>query len=32
MLEIKKLTKKYGAFTALDELDLTLEKGVYGLL
>jgi len=32
MLEIKNLTKKYGSFTALDGLSLTLDHGVYGLL
>ena len=31
-IEIKKLTKKYGDFTALDNIDLTLENGVYGIL
>lgn len=31
-IEIKKLTKKYGSFTALDGIDLTLENGVYGIL
>lgn len=31
-IEIKKLTKKYGDFTALDSIDLTLENGVYGIL
>lgn len=31
-IEIKKLTKKYGDFTALDGIDLTLENGVYGIL
>lgn len=32
MLEIRNLTKKYGDFTALDELNVTLDKGIYGLL
>ena len=32
MLEIKDLIKKYGSFTALDSINLTLEKGVYGIL
>ncbi len=32
MLTIKNLTKKYGSFTALDGLTLTLENGVYGIL
>ncbi|MGN0695678.1 MAG: ABC transporter ATP-binding protein [Oscillospiraceae bacterium] len=32
MIEIRALTKKYGDFTALDNISLTLEKGVYGLL
>lgn len=31
-LEIKNLTKKYGSFTALDSVTLTLDKGIYGLL
>lgn len=31
-IEIKQLTKKYGNFTALDSIDLTLENGVYGIL
>lgn len=31
-LEIKGLTKKYGNHLALDGIDLTLTKGVYGLL
>lgn len=31
-LKIQKLTKKYGSFTALDSIDLTLENGVYGIL
>lgn len=31
-LKIQKLTKKYGSFTALDNIDLTLENGVYGIL
>jgi ABC-2 type transport system ATP-binding protein len=33
VLECKKLTKKYGSVTALDEMDLTLESGkIVGLL
>ncbi len=32
MLEIKGLVKKYGDHTALDNIDLTLETGVYGIL
>ena len=32
MLEIKNLTKKYGDFTALRDVNLTLDKGVYGIL
>ncbi len=32
MLEIRNLTKKYGDFTALDGLNFTLDKGIYGLL
>lgn len=32
MLEIKELTKKYGSFTALDNINLTLDTGVYGIL
>ncbi len=31
-LEIKNLTKKYGEFTALDNVNLSLGKGIYGLL
>ena len=31
-LEIKKLTKKYGKNTVLDNIDLSLENGVYGIL
>lgn len=31
-LKIQKLTKKYGSFTALDNIDLELENGVYGIL
>ncbi len=31
-ITIKGLTKKYGAFTALDGITLTLENGVYGIL
>ncbi len=32
MLEIKNLTKKYGDFTAVNRINLTLDKGVYGIL
>lgn len=32
MLEIKNLTKKYGDFTAVNQINLTLDKGVYGIL
>ncbi|MCR4597536.1 MAG: ATP-binding cassette domain-containing protein [Acetatifactor sp.] len=32
MLEIKHLTKKYGDFTALRDINLSLDKGVYGIL
>lgn len=32
MLEIKELTKKYGSFTALDNVNLALDTGVYGIL
>ncbi|HHY78673.1 MAG TPA: ATP-binding cassette domain-containing protein, partial [Clostridiales bacterium] len=33
MLEIKGLTKNYGRFTAVDGLDLTVEKGeIYGFV
>ncbi|MCM1228404.1 MAG: ATP-binding cassette domain-containing protein [Clostridium sp.] len=32
MLEIKNLTKKYGDFTALSNINLTLKTGVYGIL
>jgi ABC-2 type transport system ATP-binding protein len=33
MIEIKSLTKKYGQFTALDDLNLTLEEGtVFGFV
>lgn len=32
MLIIKNLTKKYGRFTALNDITLTLGKGVYGIL
>lgn len=31
-LKIQRLTKKYGSFTALDNIDLELENGVYGIL
>ena len=32
MLEVKHLTKKYGSFTALKDINLTLDRGVYGIL
>lgn len=32
MLEIKCLTKKYGDFLALDNINLTLTNGIYGIL
>lgn len=32
MLEIKNLSKKYGDLTVLDQIDLKLENGIYGLL
>ena len=32
MLELRELTKKYGDFTAVDRVSLTLDKGVYGIL
>lgn len=32
MLSIEHVTKKYGNFTALSDIHLTLENGVYGLL
>lgn len=32
MLEIRNLVKKYGDFTALDGVNITLDKGIYGLL
>lgn len=32
MLSIENVTKKYGKFTALQDINLTFEKGVYGLL
>ena len=32
MLEIKDLTKKYGDFTAVNQINLTLDTGVYGIL
>ncbi len=31
-LEIKNLTKKYGNYTALNNLNLTFEAGIYGIL
>lgn len=32
MLEVNRVTKKYGKFTALENVSLQFEKGVYGLL
>ena len=32
MLEIRHLTKKYGEFTALKDVNLSLDKGVFGIL
>ena len=32
MLSVENVTKKYGSFTALEDISLTFEKGVYGLL
>lgn len=32
MLETKSLTKQYGSFTALEDINLTFENGVYALL
>ena len=32
MLSINNVTKKYGSFTALKEINLELKNGVYGLL
>ncbi len=32
MLEIKQVSKSYGKFLALEDVNLTLEEGVYGLL
>lgn len=32
MLAINELTKKYGSFTALDKVTLSLDNGVYGIL
>ncbi|MCR5499248.1 MAG: ATP-binding cassette domain-containing protein [Acetatifactor sp.] len=32
MLEIRHLTKKYGDFTALRDINLTLDRGVFGIL
>lgn len=32
MLSIENVTKKYGEFTALENIDLIFKKGVYGLL
>ncbi len=31
-LELKNLTKKYGNFTALDNMTITFEPGIYGIL
>lgn len=31
-LELKNLTKKYGNFTALDNMSITFEPGIYGIL
>ena len=31
-LEISDLTKKFGDFTAVDHLNITMQNGVYGLL
>ena len=31
-LELRGLTKKFGNFTAVDHVDLTMTNGVYGLL
>lgn len=31
-LELKNLTKKYGSFTALDNMTITFEPGIYGIL
>lgn len=31
-LEIKNLTKSYGNITALQDVTLTLDNGIYGLL
>lgn len=32
MLSVEHVTKRYGSFTALENITLTFEKGVYGLL
>ncbi len=32
MLSVEHVTKKYGTFTALEDVNLTFENGVYGLL
>lgn len=32
MLSVENVTKKYGNFTALEDISITFEKGVYGLL
>ena len=32
MLSVENVTKKYGSFTALEDVSLAFEKGVYGLL
>ncbi len=31
-LELKNLTKKYGNFTALNNMTITFEPGIYGIL
>ncbi len=31
-LELKNLTKKYGSFTALDNMTITFEQGIYGII
>lgn len=32
MLSVENITKKYGNFTALEDISITFDKGVYGLL
>lgn len=32
MLEIRNITKRYGSHTVLDDINLTFEQGIYGLL